>query len=64
LYVVGFFPLPLPILNFVTSTAFFAVKMAGLIFGIIAFKSTKKSFAIFIIILNIVGIVLGLWFGF
>ena len=63
-YVVGFFPLPLPILNFVTSTAFFAVKMAGLIFGIIAFKSTKKSFAIFIIILNIVGIVLGLWFGF
>ncbi len=60
----GFFPLPLPILNFVTSTAFFAVKMAGLIFGIIAFKSSKKSFAIFIIIINIVGIILGLWFGF
>jgi len=42
----------------------FAVKMAGLIFGIIAFKSSKKSFAIFIIILNIVGIVLGPLFGF
>ena len=61
---VGFSPLPLPILNFVTSTAFFAVKMVGLIFGIIAFKSSKKSFAILIIILNIVGIVLGLLFGF
>jgi hypothetical protein len=61
---VGFFPLPLPILNFVTSTAFFAVKMVGLIFGIIALKSSKKSFAIFIIIINIVGIVLGLLFGF
>lgn len=61
---VGFFPLPLPILNFVTSTAFFAVKIAGLLFGIIALRSSKKSFAIFIIILNIVGIVLGLSFGF
>ena len=61
---VGFFPLPLPIFNFVTSTAFFAVKMVGLIFGIIALKSSKKSFAIFIIIVNIVGIVLGLLFGF
>ena len=60
---VGFFPLPLPILNFVTSTAFFVVKMVGLIFGIIAFKSSKKSFAIFITILNIVGIVLGLLVG-
>jgi hypothetical protein len=63
-FYVGFFSLPLPILNFVTSTAFLAVKMVGLIFGIIAFRSSKKSFAIFIIILNIVGIVLGLWFGF
>ncbi|MCJ7740241.1 hypothetical protein MUP32_02905, partial [Candidatus Microgenomates bacterium] len=58
------FLLPLPILNFITSTAFFAVKMVGLIFGIIAFKSSKKSFAIFITIINIVGIVLGLLFGF
>lgn len=56
---VGFFPLPLPILTFITSTAFFAVKMVGLIFGIIALKSSKKSFAVFIIILNIVGIILG-----
>lgn len=61
---VGFFPLPLPILNFVTSTAFFAVKMAGLIFGIVAFRATKINFALFIVMLNIVGIVLGLWFGF
>ena len=61
---VGFFLLPFPILNFVNSTAFFAVKMVGLIFGIIALKSSKKSFAIFIIILNIVGIILGLLFGF
>jgi hypothetical protein len=60
----GFFLLPLPILNFVTSTAFFAVKMVGLIFGIIALRSSKKNFAIFIIILNIAGIVLGLSFGF
>jgi len=60
----GFFLLPLPILNFVTSTTFFAVKMVGLLLGIIALKSSKKSFAIFIIILNIVGIVLGLLFGF
>lgn len=60
----GFFPLPPPILNFATSTAFFAVKMAGLVFGIIAFKSSKMSFAIFIIILNIIGIVLGLLFSF
>jgi len=60
----GFFLLPLPILNFVPSTTFFAVKMVGLLLGIIALKSSKKSFAIFIIILNIVGIVLGLLFGF
>jgi len=58
-YVV-FLPLTFPILLFATSTAFFALKMVGLIFGIIALKSSKKSFAIFIIILNIVGVVLGL----
>jgi len=62
-FYVGFL-LPLSIFNFVTSTAFFAVKMVGLIFGIIALKSSKKSFAIFIIIINIVGIVLGRLFGF
>lgn len=60
---VGFL-LPLPIFNFINSTAFLAVKIIGLILGIIAFKSSKKSFAIFIITLNIVGIVLGLSFGF
>ncbi len=56
---VGFIPLP-----FVTSTAFFAVKMAGLVFGIVAFRATKINFALFIVLLNIVGIVLGLLFGF
>ncbi|MEK7597979.1 MAG: FecR domain-containing protein [Patescibacteria group bacterium] len=61
---VEFFPLPPLIIVFVTSPAFFAVNIVGLIFGIIAFKSSKKSFAIFIIILNIVGIVLGPLFGF
>jgi hypothetical protein len=61
---VEFFPLPLPILVFVTSPAFFAVNMVGLIFGIIALKSSKKSFAIFITILNIVGIVFGLLLDF
>ena len=62
--IVGFLPLPTPILNFVASTTFFAVKMAGLVFGIIAFRATKINFALFIVMLNIVGIVLGLWFGF
>jgi hypothetical protein len=63
-FYVGFFSLPLPILNFVNSTAFFTIKIVGLIFGIIAFKSSKKSFAIFIIILNIVGLILVLLLGF
>jgi len=61
---VEFFPLPLPILVFLTSPTFFAVNMVGLIFGIIAFKSSKKGFAIFITILNIVGIIFGLLFDF
>ena len=61
---VEFFPLPPLIIVFVTSPAFFAVNIVGLIFGIIAFKSSKKSFAILITILNIVGIVFGLLFYF
>lgn len=61
---VEFFPLPPLIIVFVTSPTFFAINMVGLIFGIIAFKSSKKSFAIFITILNIVGIVFGLLFYF
>ena len=63
-FLIGCAAIVAPLLNFVTSTAFFAVKMAGLVFGIVAFRATKINFALFIVMLNIIGIVLGLWFGF
>ena len=58
-FLIGCVSIALPINSF-----FFAVKMAGLIFGIVAFKATKIGFAIFIIIINIVGIAIDLLIGF
>jgi hypothetical protein len=63
-FLIGCAAMAAPLLNIVTSTTFFAVKMAGLVFGIVAFRATKINFALFIVMLNIVGIALGLWFGF